>query len=149
MAATEAKVRILIADDNQPNVELLEAYLADLDCEVQTAADGQEALAKSRQWKPDALLLDIMMPRISGYEVCKQLKSDPATRDIPILMVTSLQENADIDRGVEAGADDFLSKPIHKQVLLTRVKALLGVRGLSSDLDRTLEYIRQVERGTG
>lgn len=146
MPTDAAKVKILIADDNQPNVELLEAYLADLDCEIATAADGQAALAETRRILPDLLLLDIMMPRISGFEVCRQLKADPATRGIPILMVTSLQENADIDRGVEAGADDFLSKPIHKQVLLARVRALLEVRGHDSVLDRTLAYIRAVDR---
>lgn len=146
MSTEQRKVKILIADDNQPNVELLEAYLADLDCETATAVDGQSALAEARRLLPDLVLLDVMMPRISGFEVCKQLKSDPTTRGIPILMVTSLQENADVDRGVEAGADDFLSKPIHKQVLLTRVRALLAVRHLEPQLDRTLAYIREVDR---
>ena len=85
------------------------------------------------------------MPKMSGFEVCKQLKSEPATRDIPILMVTSLHETADIERGVEAGTDDFLSKPINKQILLKRVHSLLRVRHLQNELERTLAYLQDIE----
>ncbi|MBY0587993.1 response regulator [bacterium] len=137
--------KILIADDNVQNVELLEAYLAELDCTISIAADGEETLAKVGQDKPDLLLLDIMMPKMSGFEVCRKLKGDPATRDIQILMITSLHETADIDRGVEAGTDDFLTKPVQKQILLTRVKSLLKVRHLQSELERTLSYLKEVE----
>lgn len=139
--------KILVADDNVQNLELIEAYLADLDCQVISAYDGEETLAKVRAEKPDLLLLDIMMPKISGFEVCKQLKGDPETRDLPILMVTSLHETADIERGVEAGTDDFLSKPIHKQILLKRVRSLLKVRHLQNELERTLAYLNEVEEG--
>lgn len=138
--------RILVVDDNVQNVELLEAYLGQLDCEVITAFDGAEALQRARDANPDLILLDVMMPKVSGFEVCKQLKSDPATRDIPILMVTALHESADIERGVEAGTDDFLTKPIQKAVLLTRVRALLRTRHLHNQLQRTLAYLREVER---
>jgi PleD family two-component response regulator len=86
-----------------------------------------------------------MMPKISGFEVCKRLKSQPDTKDTPILMVTSLNESADIERGVEAGTDDFLSKPIQKHVLLKRVQSLLKVRHLQNELERTLAYLRDVE----
>lgn len=137
--------KILIADDNVQNVELLEAYLAELDCVTAIAGDGEETIARVKADKPDLLLLDIMMPKMSGFEVCRKLKSDPATRDIQILMITSLHETADIDRGVEAGTDDFLSKPVQKQILLTRVKSLLKVRHLQSELERTLSYLREVE----
>ena len=94
---------VLVVDDNVQNVELMQAYLETLNCTVHTAADGSEALAKVPQVKPDLILLDIMMPRMSGFEVCRRLKADPKTRDIPILMVTALNELGDIERGVESG----------------------------------------------
>ena len=141
--------KILIADDNAQNLELIEAYLVGLDCETFTAVDGAETLEKVRSVKPDLLLLDVMMPKVSGFEVCKQLKADPETADLPILMVTSLHETADIERGVEAGTDDFLSKPIHRQILLKRVHSLLKVRHLSDRLERTLAYLKDVEGSGG
>lgn len=139
--------KILIADDNQQNLELLEAYLADFPCEVLTSVDGEETLAKVQSEKPDLILLDVMMPKVSGFEVCRQVKSNPETRDISVLMITSLHESADIERGVEVGTDDFLSKPVHKQILLARVRSLLKVRHLKSELDRTLAYLQEVEAG--
>src|SRR5437899_2658852 len=80
--------RVLISDDNAQGVELLEAYLSGSDCEVATAADGEETLRMVKQWRPDLILLDIMMPKISGFEVCKRLRADPATQDIAVLMIT-------------------------------------------------------------
>src|SRR5207244_10401275 len=118
---------ILVVDDNAQNVELMQAYLETLNCLVQVAVDGIDALEKVEKVKPDLILLDIMMPRMSGFEVCRRLKADPKTRDIPILMVTALNELGDIERGVESGTDDFLTKPINKLELLTRVKSLLRV----------------------
>ncbi|HJT78091.1 MAG TPA: response regulator, partial [Gemmataceae bacterium] len=94
--------RILIADDNPQNLDLLEAYLSDSDYEVRTAADGEETLQQVRAWHPDLILLDIMMPKISGFEVCKRLRADPATRGIAILMVTALDQVSDVERAVEA-----------------------------------------------
>jgi len=143
--AEASAFRILVADDNPQNLELIEAYLSDLDCDIQTAVDGEETLRKVRENPPDLLLLDIMMPKVSGFEVCRKLKGEAPTRGVPILMVTALHEQADIDRAVEAGADDYLSKPIHKQILLRRAKALLKVRQLSSELERTLAYLKEVE----
>jgi len=137
--------KILIADDNQPNVELLEAYLAEVDCEIAVAADGHETLEKVTEFKPDLILLDIMMPRMSGFEVCRKLKSDPETRDIPIIMVTALNELGDIERGVESGTDDFLTKPVNRLELVTRVKSLLRLRHLKDELERTLTYLNDVE----
>jgi two-component system, OmpR family, alkaline phosphatase synthesis response regulator PhoP len=136
---------ILIVDDNAQNAELLEAYLEPLECEVRIATDGVDALAQIKQKHPDLVLLDIMMPRMSGFEVCRQLKQDSQTRDIPIVMVTALNELADVERGVDCGADDFLSKPINKLELLTRVKSLLRVRHLKSELERTLSYLAEIE----
>ena len=113
--------RILIADDNQANSELLEAYLAGVDCELEFAVDGKETLDKVTSFEPDLILLDVMMPKLSGFEVCQQLKSNPRTKSIMILMVTALNELGDIERGVESGTDDFLTKPVNK---LELIKAL-------------------------
>jgi len=136
---------ILIVDDNSQNAELLEAYLEPLDCSVRIASDGIEALEQVKQKHPDLILLDIMMPRMSGFEVCRRLKNEPKTRDIPVVMVTALNELADVERGVDSGADDFLSKPVNKLELLTRVKSLLRVRHLKSELERTLSYLAEIE----
>ncbi len=136
---------VLVVDDNAQNVELMQAYLETLNCIVHTAFDGLEALEKVPKVKPDLILLDIMMPRMSGFEVCRRLKADPKTREIPILMVTALNELGDIERGVESGTDDFLTKPINKLELLTRVKSLLRVRHLKSELDRAMAYLSDME----
>lgn len=131
-----ASCHILIVDDNPQNVELLEAYLSGLRCRVTSASDGLEAISAVQQSPPDLILLDVMMPRLSGFEVCQRLKSDPATREIPVLMVTALNEVGDVERGAEAGTDDFLSKPFNKIELLTRVRTLLRLRLLKRELDR-------------
>ncbi|CAN5915672.1 response regulator [soil metagenome] len=136
---------ILIADDNQQNVELLEAYLSGVDCKIVTASDGEETLHAVDQHKPDLVLLDVMMPRLSGFEVCRKLRENPDTRETLILMVTALNEASDFERGVQAGTDDFLTKPVNKVELLCRVKSLLRVRHLKSQLDRTLAYLSEVE----
>lgn len=141
--------RVLIADDNPQGVELLEAFLTGMNCEVRTAADGEETLSEVARWHPDLILLDIMMPKISGFEVCKRLRVDPATRDIAVLMVTALDQQSDIDRAVEAGTDDFLTKPINKTELLLRVRSLLKARQNKRDLDRALAYIQAVESREG
>jgi two-component system alkaline phosphatase synthesis response regulator PhoP len=148
-AATDkpAVPRILIADDNPQGVELLEAYLAAGDWELRTAADGDQTLKQVADWHPDVILLDVMMPRISGFEVCKRLKANPATRDTGVLMVTALDQPSDVERAVEAGTDDYLSKPINKTDLLLRVRAMLRARQLKRELDRALAYIEAVERG--
>jgi len=136
---------ILIVDDNAQNAELLQAYLEPLDCQIRIAVDGVEALEQVDKRQPDIILLDIMMPRMSGFEVCRRLKNNPETKDIPVVMVTALNELADVERGVDSGADDFLSKPINKLELLTRVKSVLRVRHLKSELERTLSYLAEIE----
>jgi two-component system alkaline phosphatase synthesis response regulator PhoP len=143
----EQRPRVLIADDNPQGVELLEAYLADRDYDIETAADGEETLRKVKDWHPDLILLDIMMPKISGFEVCKRLRSDPATQDIAVLMITALDQQSDIDRAVEAGTDDFLTKPINKTELLLRIRSVLKSRLNQRKLERALAYIEAVERG--
>ncbi|BAM04253.1 response regulator [Phycisphaera mikurensis] len=135
---------IFVVDDNEQNVELLQAYLDHLPVTVETAMDGHEALKRMEDAErplPDLVLLDVMMPRMSGFEVCQRLKDDPRTRGVPVMMVTALNELGDIERGVEAGTDDFLPKPVNRLELLTRVKSLLRVRHLKKELDRTEAYI--------
>lgn len=137
---------VLIVDDNPQNVELLQAFLEALPVKVITAYDGVEALEKVQQHNPDLILLDIMMPRMSGYQVCRKLKTDPATRDIQILMVTALNELGDVEQAAECGTDDFISKPVNKFELLTRVKSLLRVRHLKNELERALSYLNEIEQ---
>ncbi len=142
-----ASALVLIVDDNPQNVELLHAYLEDLECRINTAADGVDALASIDAQPPDLILLDVMMPRMSGFQACTKIKSNPATREIPVIMVTALNEVGDIERAVESGADDFLTKPVNRVELITRVRSLLRVRLLRKELDRTLAKMRELERG--
>jgi two-component system, OmpR family, alkaline phosphatase synthesis response regulator PhoP len=140
--------RILIADDNPQNRELLDAYLSDDGHEIEMAVDGEETLRKVRETQPDLILLDIMMPRLSGYEVCQQIRQDPAIQNIPVLMVTALKEMGDIEKAVAAGADDFLTKPVNRLELKTRVKSLLRVRHLTNERDRLLAYLQEVDQSS-
>jgi CheY-like chemotaxis protein len=137
--------RILIADDNDANRELLEAYLVNVECEIETSADGDETLNKVASFNPDLVLLDVMMPKLSGFEVCKQLKDDPTTRRVMVLMVTALNELGDIERAVAAGTDDFLSKPVNKVELLKRVGNMLKLKGTEDELERLRRYIQEME----
>jgi len=142
----EKRPVVLVVDDNQPNLELLQAYLEDVDCETVAAYDGPEALELIAKKKPDLILLDVMMPKMSGFEVCKRVKNDPKTSDIPVIMVTALNEFGDIERGIDSGTDDFLSKPVNKLELLTRVKTMLKLKHLSDKLERTLAYLSEIEK---
>ena len=142
------KSKILIADDNLTNVELLEAYLDGVDCEIVVAYDGRETLAKAAEFLPDLILLDIMMPKLSGFEVCKTLKQDPNARQVMILMVTALNELGDIERAVAAGCDDFLSKPVNKLELVKRVENMLKLRHVTDELERLRRYIDSMEDST-
>jgi two-component system alkaline phosphatase synthesis response regulator PhoP len=137
---------VLVVDDNEQNLELIQAYLEELGCEIRAARDGVEALASVDSAPPDMILLDVMMPRMSGFQACARIKSNPQTRDIPVLMITALNEVGDVERAVESGADDFLTKPVNKLELLTRVRSLLRVRQLKKQLDRTLEEMRRLGR---
>jgi len=139
---------VLVVDDNQQNLELLQAYLEDLNCETIPAHDGLEALEIIGRKKPDLILLDVMMPKMSGFEVCKRVKNDPKTSDVPVIMVTALNEFGDIERGIDSGTDDFISKPVNKLELLTRVKTMLKLKHLSDELERTLAYLSEIEKHT-
>jgi two-component system alkaline phosphatase synthesis response regulator PhoP len=137
---------ILVVDDNLPNLELIQAYLEDVDCQIVSAHDGLEALNLVARKKPDLILLDVMMPKMSGFEVCRRLKSDPQTGDIPIIMVTALNEFGDIERGIDSGTDDFVSKPVNRLELLTRVRTMLKLKHLTDKLQRTIAYLSEVEK---
>jgi CheY-like chemotaxis protein len=141
--------RILIADDNQANSELLEAYLAQVDCDLEFAADGEETLSKVDSFRPDVILLDVMMPKLSGFEVCQRIKSRDETRGIMVLMVTALNELGDIERAVAAGTDDFLSKPVTKLELLKRVQNMLLLKDVKDENERLRRYIEQMEESKG
>ena len=140
--------KILVVDDNQPNLELLQAYLEDIDCQTIPALDGPQALEIIANDPPDLILLDIMMPKMSGFEVCRRIKNDPGTENIPVIMVTALNELGDIERSIDCGTDDFVSKPVNKLELLTRVRTMLKLKHLSDKLTRTLAYLREVEKQT-
>src|SRR5487761_1729277 len=115
--------RILVVDDVDVNVKLLEAKLASEYFNVLAANDGEGALRIAQEERPDLILLDVMMPRMDGFEVCRRLKADARTADIPVVMVTALTEAADRVRGLEAGADDFLSKPVNGPIWPSWAKA--------------------------
>jgi len=137
---------VLVVDDNQQNLELLQAYLEDMDCQTVPASDGLQAMEIVADNPPDLILLDVMMPKMSGFEVCKRIKNDPKTSDIPIIMVTALNEFGDIEHGIDSGTDDFISKPVNKLELLTRVNTMLKLKHLSDKLERTLAYLSEIEK---
>ncbi len=135
---------ILLVDDNVQNLELMQAYLESLPCRLLTARDGNEAFVLITDDPPDLILLDVMMPRMSGFELCQKIKSSPGTRDIVVIMVTALHEVGDFERAVECGTDDFLTKPVNKLELLTRVRSLLRVRLLKKRLDQVMSLKQRV-----
>ena len=145
MFEEQRNARILIADDEPVNRELLEAFLVDRDYDLEFADDGKETLEKAVSFKPDLILLDVMMPKFSGFEVCEKLKSDPETSGVMILMVTALNEIGDVERAVSVGCDDYLSKPVHKFELLIRVENLLKLRAVTDELERLRRYIDSME----
>jgi DNA-binding response OmpR family regulator len=138
------KPRILVVDDEKLNVELLEGILSEK-YEVVSAYSGKEALLEVEKNPPDLILLDIMMPGMTGYEVCKELKNNKKTLHIPILMVTGLTEKTEKIKGLEAGADDFLNKPVDVTELRVRVKSLLRIKyyydSLLEEQKRLLEIV--------
>lgn len=142
---TDKRHLILIVDDNAANRELLEAHLSGLDCDLDYAEDGQQALDKVAAAKPDLILLDVMMPRLSGFEVCEKLKGDPSTASIMVLMVTALNELGDIERAVDAGTNDFLSKPVNKVELMKRVENMLKLKHITDENERLRKYICEME----
>src|SRR6185369_5468539 len=136
------KAKILVVDDTPANVKLLADLLAVKGYDVVTAANGEEGLKRLAADRPDLVLLDIMMPGMNGYEVCRAIRSDPAHGVLPVVMVTSLDPTQERIKGLDAGADDFLTKPINQPELLARVKSLLRIKALYdqlNDLNANLE----------
>lgn len=132
--------RILVVDDILPNIKLLEIKLKSEYYDVLTAQDGYQAIEAARTELPDLILLDVMMPGIDGFETCRQLKDDPEVAHIPVVMVTALNQPSDRVKGLEAGADDFITKPINDTALFARVKSLVRIKTLIDELrlrDRT------------
>ncbi|MBA4027629.1 MAG: two-component system response regulator [Planctomyces sp.] len=127
--ASPAAPAVLIVDDNPQNLELLEAYFEDSPYAARALSDPSQVLASLHAQRPDAILLDIMMPRVSGFQLCQQIKRDPALRAIPVLMVTALSEVSDAQRAADAGADAFITKPVTKKELLSQVHAALVKSG--------------------
>ena len=136
---------ILVVDDIPENVELLEAYLVPEKYQVVTAYNGIEALERAKETPPDIVLLDVMMPQMDGFEVCQTLKNDPKTQFVPVVMVTALKERDDKLKGIEAGADDFLTKPIDRVELLTRIKSLIRVKFLHDDLEKSYVELQELQ----
>src|SRR6266446_3996545 len=136
MPASEAhEGTILVADDNEANRELLSALLSAEGYQVVCAANGQEALAQVDSGSIDLALLDVVMPRRTGFQVCQAMKSKPETRLIPVVLITSLNSDADRIHGIMCGADDFLNKPVNKHELLARVHSLLRLKQFTDELD--------------
>ena len=131
------KSKILVADDIKQNVKLLRVILTASGFDVVEAYDGEEALEKAKSENPDLILLDIMMPKLTGYEVCQKLRANGTTKSIPIVMITALHEMDDRIKGIDAGADDFISKPFNKTELLARVKSLLRMRQIPAKEEET------------
>jgi len=138
------RARILVVDDVPQNVKLLEQLLTLSDYEVITASSGAEGLAKVVSGKPDLVLLDVVMPQMSGYEVCRAIRANPATQLLPVVMVTALDPGEERVKGIEAGADDFLSKPINQPELLARVKSLLRIQSLNDEVARQKAELAEV-----
>src|SRR3954466_259526 len=126
--------RVLVVDDVPANVKLLEEGLSAEYSDVVTASGGEEALASRERAECDLVLLDVMMPDMDGFEVCRRLKSNPQTHHIPVVMVTALDQPSDRVRGLEAGADDFLTKPVSDVALLARVRSLVRLKMAADEL---------------
>ena len=141
--------RILIVDDNETNRDILATRLAKHGYELAQAGDGEEALAAAREQLPDLILLDVMMPKLDGFEVCRRLKSDASMPFTPIILITAKADSKDIVAGLEAGADEYLTKPVDQLALVARVKSVLRLKELHDKvqaqaadlaaLNRTLE----------
>src|SRR5713101_3161946 len=122
--------RILIVDDNPTNVKVLQTRLLAEGYEVVTAADGEEGLSAAKKQTPDLMLLDIMMPKLDGIEVCRRLRADPDFPFTPIILVTAMADSKDVVAGLEAGGDEYLTKPVDHAALAARVRSMLRIKRL-------------------
>lgn len=138
------KQTILIVDDEPLNLEVLDAYRAGLGCDVIKASDGEEAMGLVDRVRPDLVLLDVMMPRLNGFEVCRRLKEGENTRLIPVVIVTALGSKDDRLRGIQAGADDFITKPVDKSELIARSRSLLRIKRLRDERDNAYSDVRKI-----
>ena len=141
--------RILVVDDDPGILGFVKANLEREGFEIEVAASGPEALELATQRPPALVLLDVMMPKLSGFEVCQQLKGNPRTRRIMVLMVTALNELGDIERAVAVGTDDFLCKPVNKLALLKRVEHMLLFKDIQDENERLRQYIEKMEDSDG
>lgn len=138
------KPRILCVDDEPQNLKLLEALLVPRGYDVSKAANGKEALETINEEEIDIILLDVMMPGMNGYEVCRKLKDDERHRNVPVIMITALKSKEDRIKGIEAGAEDFISKPFDKGEVLARIKMLLEIKGLNDRLTQAYDAINNL-----
>lgn len=146
MTEGKARPKVLIVDDNKENLDLVTYFLKPQNYQLLTAGDGETALELVTRETPDIILLDIMLPKMSGFEVCEKIKKNPATRFIPIVMITALKELKDKIRALEAGADDFISKPFENVELLTRVKSLLRVKKYHDELEESNRALQRMDQ---
>jgi diguanylate cyclase (GGDEF)-like protein len=137
--------KILIVDDIPVNIQLLQTHLSTMGYEIVIAGNGEEALHQVENRKPDLILLDVMMPKMDGFQVCRILKNNEKTFHIPIILVTALNEIEDKIKGIEAGADDFITKPFNKLELLARVKSLLRIKSLHDQLQDKIKQLEQAK----
>ncbi|HEX2189411.1 MAG TPA: response regulator [Longimicrobiaceae bacterium] len=137
---------LLVVDDDRVNVELLSDLLEAMEYRVAGAFGGEEALRVARERRPDLILLDVMMPGLNGIEVCRRLKSDPATSGIPVVFVTALSDTSDKLKAIEAGGDDFLTKPFNRPILLARIRSLLRLKAAGDELERSYRKLQELER---
>ena len=142
-AKQNTKPVILIVDDQPQNIELLEVYLVPQGYDVVKAANGEEALGKLFSNQIDVMLLDVMMPGMDGFEVTRRVRSDDKNRLLPIIIVTALREREDRVKGIEAGCDDFLSKPVDKMELLARVRSLVKVKAYNDLMNNYQKELRR------
>jgi len=145
MDEVPTRARILVVDDEAAIRDYETALLSELGHEVLTAADGAEALRLAREKQPHLVLLDIMMPELSGIEVCRQLRADPRTRDIRVIVVSAVDAKRALEESIIAGADDFLAKPIHALELMVRVRSILRVRNITDEEERLEAYVKNLQ----
>jgi two-component system cell cycle response regulator len=145
MHAAPIRARILVVDDEPAIREYVTSLLSELGHEVLAAANGVEALRLARERQPHLILLDIMMPELSGIEVCRQLRADPRTRDMRIIVVSAVDAKRALEESIIAGADDFLAKPIHALELMVRVRSILRVRNILDEEERLEAYVKNLQ----